>query len=232
MSNPLHPPAAPRRRSVRSDGAETRAAILRCAAGVFAEKGYARSTSREVCAAAGCNLAAVNYHFGSKAGLYQAVLVQAHDQLVALDALEAIRHGGAAATEQLRSVIALFLRRPGDPLLARSLRVLVQELMAPTEHAERLLREAVLPKVRLMRGLVAALLGVPEDRPVVQRGLAFVILPCIMLVIAPPSVLGRALPALTADRQALLDDLGAYALAGLESMKHRPDSTTRKVDAT
>ena len=217
MSKPLKP-AAPAR-PVRSDGAETRAALLQCAARVFAEKGYARSTSREVCAAAGCNLAAVNYHFGGKAGLYRAVLVQAHGQLVELDDLEAIRAGGAAPDEQLRRVIALFLRRSANAELPWGLRVLAHEMMAPSEHVDALLREAVLPKVRLMRALVAALLGVPEEWPVVQRALAFVVRPCILLVIAPAGVLRRVLPELTADRQALIDDLSRYALAGLASMR-------------
>ena len=47
----------------------TRKRILEATERIFAEKGYAAMTLREVTEAAGVNLAAVNYHFGSKEGL-------------------------------------------------------------------------------------------------------------------------------------------------------------------
>ena len=40
---------------------------------LFAEKGYAASTFRDICEAAGSNIAAINYYFGDKEGFYLAV---------------------------------------------------------------------------------------------------------------------------------------------------------------
>ncbi len=37
-------------------------------------KGYARTTARDIAAASGANLASIGYHFGSKEGLYAAVI--------------------------------------------------------------------------------------------------------------------------------------------------------------
>ena len=48
----------------------TRERLLDRAEWLFAERGYHAVTIREVTHAADCNLAAVNYHFGSKANLY------------------------------------------------------------------------------------------------------------------------------------------------------------------
>ena len=47
--------------------------LLDAAEGLFAEKGYAATSVREITERAGCNIAAVNYHFGGKDKLYRAV---------------------------------------------------------------------------------------------------------------------------------------------------------------
>ena len=45
---------------------QTRTAILRAAERLYADRGFADVTLRDIVAEAGVNLAAVNYHFGSK----------------------------------------------------------------------------------------------------------------------------------------------------------------------
>jgi len=50
--------------------------ILQAAETLFAEQGFAGTTMRQITRAANVNLAAVNYHFGSKQGLIQSVAEQ------------------------------------------------------------------------------------------------------------------------------------------------------------
>lgn len=219
-TSPMPTPKDPKVRSVRSDGVETRAHILQTAGQLFALKGYGRITSKEICEAAGTNIAAVNYHFGDKAGLYGAVLVAAHAQLVQLADLEDIQRTDQYPQQKLRALLTLFVERAADPTLSWGLSVLVHELMAPSRHVAALLQVAVQPKVRIMLGLVAQLLDLPVAHPAVQRALAFVVLPCIMLVIAPKDELRHLLPALT-DHAALIDDMSDYALAGLAALKRK-----------
>jgi len=216
----LHPPPL-KARSVRSDGAQTRGQILQIAGGIFADQGFERTTSRQVCAAAGINLAAVNYHFGSRDGLYDAVLMEAHGQLVRLDDLESIRRSGAEPQAQLRALISLLVGRPSGQTLPWGLRVLSRELMAPSSHVGTLIRRAVLPKVRVMLALIGAVMGLPPEHRAVQRALALVILPCIMLAIAPRDVLHRTLPGVTGDAEALIEDMVSHASAGLASIARR-----------
>jgi AcrR family transcriptional regulator len=53
---------------------ETRQEILRAAAEAFAACGFVGATTRAVAARAGVNVATLHYHYGSKEGLYRAVL--------------------------------------------------------------------------------------------------------------------------------------------------------------
>jgi len=52
----------------------TRERLLDTAEALISANGYANTSLREITAQAGANLAAVNYHFGSKEGLVSAML--------------------------------------------------------------------------------------------------------------------------------------------------------------
>jgi AcrR family transcriptional regulator len=56
------------------DGARER--LLEAATGLFALHGYERTTVRHIVRSAGTNLNAINYYFGGKRGLYQAVMLR------------------------------------------------------------------------------------------------------------------------------------------------------------
>ena len=60
------------RRGARSDGQEARQRLLLAALTLFAERGFARTSTRDIAQAAGVNIAAISYYFESKAGLYAA----------------------------------------------------------------------------------------------------------------------------------------------------------------
>ena len=66
-------PVAQRQPSQADHGAETRTRLLDTAECLFAERGFAGTSVRDITADAGCNLAAVNYHFGGKQNLYREV---------------------------------------------------------------------------------------------------------------------------------------------------------------
>lgn len=67
------------RQSIRSGG--TKARLLEAAEELFIEHGYEAMSLRQITAQAGANLAAVNYHFGSKEALVQELLTQRLDRL-------------------------------------------------------------------------------------------------------------------------------------------------------
>lgn len=55
-----------------------RDALLQGAKQCLAEKGYARTTARDIVAASGANLASIGYHYGSKEALLNEALIQAN----------------------------------------------------------------------------------------------------------------------------------------------------------
>jgi AcrR family transcriptional regulator len=70
VAAPLPPPTT---KTLRSDGVEARNRLLDAALALFAEKGYAKTSTREIALAAQINIASISYYFGDKAGLYKAV---------------------------------------------------------------------------------------------------------------------------------------------------------------
>jgi TetR/AcrR family transcriptional regulator, regulator of cefoperazone and chloramphenicol sensitivity len=65
--------SAPVAKPLRSDGIEARTRLLDAALILFADHGFAKTSTRDIAQAAQANVASIRYYFGDKAGLYQAV---------------------------------------------------------------------------------------------------------------------------------------------------------------
>jgi AcrR family transcriptional regulator len=92
--------------------AATKERILDAAESLFMEHGFEATSLRSITATATVNLAAVNYHFGSKEELFQAVLTRRldpmnHDRLTLLTRLEAEAAPKALSCEKI--LTALFI---------------------------------------------------------------------------------------------------------------------------
>jgi AcrR family transcriptional regulator len=93
----------------------TRSAILTAAERLYADRGFADVTLRDIVAAADVNLAAVNYHFGSKDELIAELFVTRslalnRERLSELRAAEERGGGRADITEVLRALVGPSLR--------------------------------------------------------------------------------------------------------------------------
>lgn len=116
----------------RRDADATRAAILASATRLFACRGYERSGVREIAAEAGVTAALVNRYFGSKEGLFEAVVATAFDirPLIADD-------GEGLAEHLARIAVHGHHEELGDPLIP--LMLILQSITEP--HAVRLLHD-------------------------------------------------------------------------------------------
>lgn len=122
-------------------------------------KGFARTTARDIAAAAGANLASIGYHFGSKEGLLGEALVRVFE--------ERNRYVGEAtvtadAASPLGRLSAAFVAVRGLFEEHRALLVAFVEAMAEGQHSPAL-REAIAAHYRDARQMigtwVAASLG-------------------------------------------------------------------------
>jgi len=216
-------PAAPARRTPRPDGAATRSLLLETAGQVFAERGYADATSKEICERAGTPMASVNYHFGSREALYEEVLVEAHRQIVSVDELVEMTRSLGDPRQKLRALLLHMLAPSSREVAPWGFRVVLREVMSPGPLAPALVDKAVRPKAKLLLGLIAEILELPPDHPAVQRGLVFSVLPCIVLLVAPKEIPRKVLPAMAKDSEGLFEDLMRYVFAGLDALarEHR-----------
>jgi AcrR family transcriptional regulator len=218
----------PSRAVTREDGVQTRQQLLEVAGRVFAERGYVYATSKEICERAKANIAAVNYHFGGKDGLYAAVLEEAHARLVSIDIVTEITQSRANGADKLRSLLKKIVsevakRDEG----AWELRVLSRELMAPTVLMDKMMKNQVMPKARLVTGMIGDILGVAPTHPAVSRCTVSIIGPCLFLLIASPDWQKRIFPTLLTDPDALVDHMVAFALGGLQAVATGLRSSSR-----
>lgn len=96
----------------------TKEALLDAAEELFADFGFAATSLRAITAAAQVNLAAVNYHFGSKDALIDAVFARRVEPMnrARLDALQALEVAHGEAPAPLDGLITAFV----EPALALS----------------------------------------------------------------------------------------------------------------
>ncbi len=118
--------------------------MLDVAERMFAEYGFELTSLRALTAEAGVNLAAVNYHFASKEGLYEAVVQRLveplnAERLARLDALEA--QGRPSLEDLIESFVAPPLRLCSeDPLRGQvAPRLLGRTMGSPDQNATALL---------------------------------------------------------------------------------------------
>jgi len=148
---------------------ETRDRLLHASEQLFATRGFKDVTVRDIARAARANVAAVNYHFGDKQGLYREVLQ------VAIDAIRETNEAGRRAAEghppaeKLRRYLSVFLRRVLNPEYETVHRLIQREIDHPTPAMDALVEQAARPRLEFLGGVVAELMECDPADPRVLR---------------------------------------------------------------
>ena len=91
---------------------DTKEQILNVAEELFAEKGFAGTSLRNVIREAGVNIAAVHYHFGSKEELFIAVVRRVAQQIVTSQLEELAKYENLSEPPSLENILEAFYGPP------------------------------------------------------------------------------------------------------------------------
>lgn len=207
--------------------ADTRQRLLDAAGEVFAERGFRTATVREICRRARANVAAVNYHFGDKAGLYAAVLRYAHRCALAKYPPDLQAGAGATAEQQLHAFIEAFVRRifdDGQP--AWHGKLISREMIEPTPALDVLVEEEIRPQAEQLTAIVRALLGPGASEEQVRLSMMSIVGQCVFYHHARP-LLSRLFPAqqyTSGDIARLTEHITRFSLGALRHGAGPPGS--------
>jgi len=214
------PPAAEPRRQ-RSDGAEARLLLLHAALRLFAQKGFAKTSTREIALAAGANLAAIRYYFGDKAGLYRAAFTEPMGCAEGDMALHS--QPGLSLRESLHGFIASFLApmKQGE-LMQQCTRLHFREMIEPTGVWAEEIDNGIKPAHAALVALIGRHLGLAEPDDGLHR-LAFSITGLAVQLFVTRDIVQAIRPALLAPEgiDAWLEQLVnyAHAMVGVEAAR-------------
>jgi TetR/AcrR family transcriptional regulator, regulator of cefoperazone and chloramphenicol sensitivity len=200
--------------------AETHDRLLDAAARLFAARGFKDVTVREICRSARANVAAVNYHYRDKEGLYREVLRKAIDTMQATT--EAARQAGQGGPpdQKLRAYVRVFLQRvAGQGRDSWIHQLMMHEMADPTSALDMIFDQVVRPRLIYVSELVAEVLGRPATDAAVLR--------CVLSIqsqvhAAMPNSLSKLLlPDLGADQRSLedlADHIAEFSLGGVRAI--------------
>src|SRR5215218_3901385 len=219
--------------------ADTKTRILDAAEQLFMEHGFEATSLRQLTAAAGVNLAAVNYHFGSKEELFQAVLTRRLDpmnlaRVALLDRYEAETGGGSLSCERiLAALLAPALALARDPPRGGSdfLRLLGRAYADPAPFIRQFLSQQYAPMIARFKDAFARALPQLPRKELSWR-LHF-IMGALSYTLAGTDalrIIAELNPVETNNEEILLRRLAPFLLAGLTAPLPELSDVSREFD--
>lgn len=213
---------------------DTRQRLLEAAGPIFAEKGFRAATVKEICDAAGANIAAINYHFGDKQRLYVATLRFAHSSVVNVEDLRRSWPSDATASQKLGDLVRTLVHGilgQGKPAWLG--RIIASEMTDPTDALDELVELEVRPKSQLLRQLIAEITGLPPHDERTAFNSLSIVSQCLFYH-QNRAVVRRLFPGLdyddenTVDR--IADHITTFALRALQPPASVKGKSQRAVD--
>lgn len=193
--------------------------ILETAVERFAAKGYAATTIAEICEGAQANIAAINYHFGSKERLFKAALHRAFQVAEKSYPIDSQSRPSSAPEQRLRSFMSAIIHRSLDSGPAGSFhRILRHEATTDAGNHAMVAQEIYSLQGAPLERILAEMLGQNDPDLLFQARLNVAAL-CIFPSIATP--IRQQLfsdPPRANELEAHIDRQWNFALAGLAQL--------------
>ena len=201
--------------------ASTREKLVEAAGHVFAERGYHATTVREIVKRSGANIAAVNYHFGGKLGLYTEVL-QRLVRAARVNAINSALDQNAPPEEILRAVIGARLQSVTRPdLQDLHFRIVMHELVQPTPALSRIVNEVTRPIYERLLELVGRIIDLPPKNEKTRLCVNSIMGQILVYILAGP-LLMRLWPELEMTQEQvdrIAEHIGDFSLTYLRQAK-------------
>lgn len=208
----------------------TRERLLEIAGPLFATSGFRDTSVKSICDAAACNIAAINYHFGSKQDFYAAVLAHAHHARFASVPMPA-DEPSLPARERFATYLRWWVRAMFDergPAWVQTL--IAREMVDPTPALDAMVERSIRPMYRRLTMLVQALLGPRPAAATVRTCVNSVIGQALMYKHAAPVItrLGAMPPMDARGVAALAEHLITFSLGGIAAAAKVAPAKARK----
>jgi AcrR family transcriptional regulator len=144
-----------------------RVQLIRHATAIFAAKGFAAASTREICEAAGVNVAAIHYYFGDKEGLYRETLLVPIQEVI--DAFGRFDDPALPFEDAMRMFMAPVLGVAADDrdaaLEAQVMKMHLREMLEPSAAFREVVAQTILPAHQALAGILARQCGLktPDD---------------------------------------------------------------------
>ena len=203
-------------RARRSDGDATKARIIEAAGQLIAQNGWAKTTNKAIAQTAEADLAAINYHFAGRDGLYRAVLTEAHAHYLNEARLREIADSKASAADKLGLLFETLIEKLNEKDVWHG-KVFISEIFSPSPHLQNFFENEGARKFQIVRRIIAEVTGLNENDPRIIPCIFSAVAPCLMLLLTGMPVPGpmQALGQLPAKQ--LAEHFKTFALAGLKA---------------
>ena len=201
----------------------TRERILAAAAPLFAENGFEATGVRAIAAKADVNIAAVNYHFGSKDALVAAVgeyhVRQVNERR--LTALEAVLKAAPGGKPTVEAVVDAFIAPSvrftvEDPSNFQLMRLILTRIKTDSEQTGRLIREAMVPTLNKFVDALA-LASPATPRAMLHRALHLAV-GALLHAMTCTEILVMVTPGVPDDPEAVIGRLVRFTSAGVGAL--------------
>lgn len=207
---------------IKTASEQTRARLLEAARETFSEHGFQGATVREICRRAEANVAAVNYHFGSKDGLLSEALN--------FDPLNALQLANVEAADCPKMRLQLFIQDFMLMLLdeknaSNQCRIMARELADPTPALDQIVRDAIAPLHEFLGKLVREVVGEKVSKAELRRCVHSILGQCLFYRHSQP-VLQRLHPTLRYTQneiKGIAEHISEFSLSALQQIAKKSD---------
>ena len=150
---------------------ETKEKLLQTATELFSKRGIEGVSTRDLAKASGVNLCSINYYFGTKQKLYEAILENVVEKIVSLvtDRQISLQNQGLSALEEIKTFAGNLLDLLcSDTISSIQAELLIKEIINPTAAYDKLYLQVIEPLHKRLTSLVMQLTGFSEQEAIIK----------------------------------------------------------------